>query len=60
MEQQNLPPVETVETSQSRVACDGGPLGHPKIYLEFAEADSVTCPYCGRRFVHPASGKSPV
>lgn len=35
------------------VACDGGPLGHPTIYLTVGE-DGAECPYCGRRFVKAA------
>ncbi len=29
----------------------GGPLGHPRVYLEMGEEDFVECPYCDRRFV---------
>lgn len=54
MEQQDLKPQDIVETDKNRVACDGGANGHPKIYLEFANAAEVICPYCGRRFVHPS------
>jgi len=44
--------VETVETTEHRVSCDGGggALGHPTIYLEMGEKTEVDCPYCGRRF----------
>lgn len=45
--------VETIETTEHRVSCDGGggALGHPTVYLEMGRKESVDCPYCGRRFV---------
>jgi len=53
MKKQPVPPTETVEVDETRVACDGsgGALGHPKVYLEMGEQDFVECGYCDRRFV---------
>ena len=44
---------EIIEVDNSRVCCDGGggPLGHPRVYLEMGEENFVECPYCDRRFV---------
>ena len=44
---------ETIAVEQTRIACDGGggPLGHPKVYLEIGEKGFVDCPYCGRHYV---------
>ena len=44
---------ETFVVNSTRVACDGGGgvLGHPKVYLEMGEENSVECGYCDRRFV---------
>lgn len=46
---------ETIETSNSEVACDGGggALGHPKVYLhiDHDNGNKVTCPYCSRTYV---------
>ena len=44
---------ESVETDQTRVACDGGggALGHPKVFLEMGDEHFVECPYCDKRFV---------
>jgi len=44
---------EVVLVRSHRVACDGdgGPLGHPRVYLEMGEAGAVECPYCDRRFM---------
>jgi uncharacterized Zn-finger protein len=44
---------EVVTVTSRRVACDGvgGPLGHPRVWLEMGEADFVECGYCDRRFV---------
>jgi uncharacterized Zn-finger protein len=38
-------------------ACNGGggPLGHPKVYLNLGAAGRVECPYCSRVFVNRAS-----
>ena len=46
-------PVETVEVTSTRVACDGGPgvLGHPKVYLTLSKEGQIECPYCGRHYV---------
>jgi uncharacterized Zn-finger protein len=51
---------ETVETENSRVACDGGggALGHPKVYLEMGDENFVECPYCDKRFVLKALPRS--
>lgn len=44
--------METVYTTQERVACDGGVYeGHPKIYLDVSKTGSVVCPYCSKAFV---------
>ena len=48
-------PPETVEVEQATVACDGGKLGHPKVYLNLGETGTVDCPYCDRRFVRKAA-----
>ncbi len=44
---------EVVKVRSRRIACDGdgGPLGHPRVYMEMGEANFVECPYCDRRFV---------
>ncbi|HTI85876.1 MAG TPA: zinc-finger domain-containing protein [Alphaproteobacteria bacterium] len=43
-------PFETIVVEQQRVACDGGggPLGHPRVYLNLGANGSVECPYCSR------------
>ncbi|XP_041455614.1 NADH dehydrogenase [ubiquinone] iron-sulfur protein 6, mitochondrial-like [Lytechinus variegatus] len=35
------------------VNCDGGggPLGHPKVFINLDQPGIHTCPYCGRRYV---------
>jgi len=55
-------PVETVEVTSTRVACDGGPGadGHPKVYLTLSKEGQVECPYCGKRFVLKAGAKAEV
>ena len=44
---------ETIYVTQHRIACDGGggPLGHPKVFLEMGQGSEVECPYCGRKFI---------
>uniref|UniRef100_A0A4Y7LLY6 NADH dehydrogenase [ubiquinone] iron-sulfur protein 6, mitochondrial n=1 Tax=Eubosmina coregoni TaxID=186181 RepID=A0A4Y7LLY6_9CRUS len=47
-----VPPKE----SKSRVvSCDGGggPLGHPKVYINLDQPGNHACGYCGLRFVKP-------
>ena len=44
-------PPEVVEVDGREVACDGGPLGHPRVFLNMGDRAFVECPYCDRRFV---------
>ncbi len=46
-------PPEIVEVDTSHVSCDGdgGPLGHPRVFLRIGGDGWVECPYCDRRFV---------
>jgi uncharacterized Zn-finger protein len=45
-----MEPEETVDTEV--LSCDGGgPLGHPRVYLNMEGKGRIDCPYCGRRFV---------
>ncbi len=48
-----MEPEETIYVTERRVACDGGggPLGHPRVFLQIDATDVVECPYCSRRFV---------
>ncbi len=46
-----MEPLETIEVTETEVACDGGgALGHPRVYLNMGKQDHVDCPYCGRRY----------
>jgi uncharacterized Zn-finger protein len=51
-----MTPFETIEIADMVAACNGGggPLGHPRVYLNLAPAGWVECPYCSRRFVNRA------
>ena len=42
---------ETIAVTSPEVRCDGGPLGHPLVYLRTGAEGWVECPYCDRRFV---------
>jgi uncharacterized Zn-finger protein len=45
---------EIIEVTGDKVACDGdgGPIGHPRVYLPiYADKGFVDCPYCDRRYV---------
>jgi uncharacterized Zn-finger protein len=46
-------PFEIITVDTDRVACDGGggPLGHPKVYLNLGEQGRIECPYCSRVYV---------
>ena len=51
---------EVIETSEDRVACDGGggALGHPRVFLTLGENGEVVCPYCDRKYVRATRAKS--
>lgn len=44
---------EVITATSKRVKCDGGggALGHPVVFYDMGEADTVECLYCDRRFV---------
>jgi uncharacterized Zn-finger protein len=49
-----IPPPEVIETTKTRIACDGGggALGHPRVWLQIdPEVGSVECGYCDRKYV---------
>ena len=54
-----MEPVETLEVTETTVACDGGngPLGHPRVFLQLVKGE-VDCPYCGRRYVLKKGAKA--
>jgi len=62
-----MTPFETIEIDEMVAACNGGggPLGHPRVYLNLEPHGRAECPYCSRLFVnrraeaaHSASGVS--
>jgi uncharacterized Zn-finger protein len=55
-----MTPFETIEIDAMVAACNGGggPLGHPRIYLNLAPTGRVECPYCSRRFVNRAMARA--
>ena len=45
--------IKIVGEQTNEVGCDGGgggALGHPHVYLPFADKRYVDCYYCGQRF----------
>jgi uncharacterized Zn-finger protein len=48
-----MQPFEIIYVGENIVACNGGggPLGHPRVYLNLAPAGRVECPYCSRLFI---------
>jgi len=44
---------EKIIVTTKKVSCDGdgGPLGHPRVYLTMDENDRVECPYCDRQYI---------
>jgi uncharacterized Zn-finger protein len=47
----NEPP-EIIYVDDRRIACDGGGvLGHPRVFLNIGDRESVECGYCDRMFV---------
>ncbi len=55
-----MTPFETIEIDQMVAACNGGggPMGHPRVYLNLAPSGQVECPYCSRLFVNRAGAHS--
>jgi len=49
-----MQPFETIYIDTMVAACNGGggPLGHPKVYLNLSAEGKVECPYCSRLFIH--------
>ena len=49
--------VVCVSSDQLTVCCRGvnSALGHPAVYLTFAEQSTVQCYYCGRQFKRASS-----
>jgi uncharacterized Zn-finger protein len=49
-----MTPFETIYIDEMVAACNGGggPLGHPRVYLNLAPSGTVECPYCSRQFVN--------
>jgi uncharacterized Zn-finger protein len=49
-----------IDIDQMVAACNGGPrgsggpLGHPRVYLNLAPSGRVECPYCSLLFVNRA------
>jgi uncharacterized Zn-finger protein len=50
-------PAETIYIEDMVAACNGGggPLGHPRVYLNPAPPGKVECPYCSRLYVNRAT-----
>ncbi len=46
-----MEPTETIYVTDRVVACDGGKLGHPMVYLNLSPKGEIVCPYCSRRYV---------
>lgn len=48
-----MQPFETIEVDDTVVGCNGGggPLGHPRVFLNLLPDGQVECPYCSRLFV---------
>lgn len=43
---------ETIEVTKTRISCDGGDGGHPRVWLQIpGEHGWVECPYCDAKFV---------
>ena len=54
--QSHMGPFETIYTNETVAACNGGggPLGHPRVFLNLGHDGKVECPYCSRLFVNRA------
>jgi uncharacterized Zn-finger protein len=48
-----MQPFETIYVDENVAACNGGggPLGHPRVFLNLSVEGKVECPYCSRLFI---------
>jgi uncharacterized Zn-finger protein len=48
-----MQPFETILVDSNVVACNGagGPMGHPRVYLNLSAEGRIECPYCSRLFI---------
>ncbi len=55
-----MQPFETIYVDENTVACNGGggPLGHPRVYLNLSVEGKVECPYCSRLFIRGPAPKN--
>ncbi|QHQ36189.1 zinc-finger domain-containing protein [Algicella marina] len=50
---------ETEEVETTRVACDGGTLGHPRVWLQINPAVGwIDCGYCDKRYILKAGASA--
>jgi len=43
---------EVIEVEKTRIACDGGAGGHPRVWLQIPHDQGwVECPYCDAKYV---------
>ena len=60
MKNNNLKPAEIIQVADDvdEVVCDGGigPLGHPQVWYRLGKNNSMSCHYCGRKFVKNTAG----
>jgi len=43
---------ETETVTKTRIACDGGSGGHPRVWLQIdPKSGEVECPYCDKKFI---------
>lgn len=43
--------IESIVVDKKEVSCDGGKMGHPKVYLNLGEKKEIVCPYCSKKFI---------
>lgn len=53
-------PFEIIEVHEMEAVCNGGggPMGHPRVYLNLAPTGHHECPYCSRQFVNRAVART--
>lgn len=52
-----MAPFETIYIDEMVAVCSGGggPIEHPRVYLNLAPSGKIECPYCSRLFVNRAT-----
>jgi uncharacterized Zn-finger protein len=56
----HIPSEEPTFVESERIACDGGALGHPRVFLTLPVQGDLSCPYCGKTYARAVSSNKAI